>query len=600
MATPDGDPNTPAEGYAGKNIHFLPKSYLKQAGINGAAVLYGFAIKLKGHKSNFHEGRYWYYETAENLCRLRWPYISPSALAEITDKLVDKGLLLKGAFNKASYDRTNWYSMDTAVRKAVLGDTLLWFDVEIAIQRGIPAGLVFHNLRYHLQGKIREHPTPDSIPYHEINKRQLARDLGLSESTVKRAIESLCKHGQFLKKDNGQGYTIPNIIKLSDLDGGEISNLTAKDSNEPSSSKADMGRSEPDFDSSNLESSRSIPENNTQCETYEKPVRNQCEKNKNFEIESRLEEEDFNLDYLNSKIISKSFCEETKDDSSSTPAYSAPDSNLSLVHSYKSLAPRSRYCMKLLANLTDDQKNAVNEALYSSIIFFAENHISYEVAPQLLESQNEETIIDLSTRELAEFSLVAVEELEKITEFNNSNKREFVYIAMLELLISAVRYNESPMCEFLVNLGVPEFFPFDIYQTIANPIADASHLSSFIKADIFLNKILERNQNGWFVRKSGFGFTEYDFENKTDLVSISPKIARRIESFFKSNSNLPASHLFAIFETALESSYGQEIEEEFDKFFYRRRSIDITYFISNIENVIKESDLQDVFEVNSI
>ena len=122
MATPDGDPNTPAEGYAGKNIHFLPKSYLKPAGINGAAVLYGFAIKLKGHKSNPHDGRYWYSETAENLCRLRWPYISASALAEITDKLVDKGLLLKGAFNKASYDRTNWYSMDTAVRKAVLGD----------------------------------------------------------------------------------------------------------------------------------------------------------------------------------------------------------------------------------------------------------------------------------------------------------------------------------------------------------------------------------------------------------------------------------------------------------------------------------------------
>lgn len=76
MATHDCDPNTPAEGYAGKNIHFLPKSYLKQAGINGAAVLYGFAIKLKGHKSNFHEGRYWYYETAENLCERRSSLLS--------------------------------------------------------------------------------------------------------------------------------------------------------------------------------------------------------------------------------------------------------------------------------------------------------------------------------------------------------------------------------------------------------------------------------------------------------------------------------------------------------------------------------------------
>jgi hypothetical protein len=247
--------------------------------------------------------------------------------------------------------------------------------------------------------------------------------------------------------------------------------------------------------------------------------------------------------------------------------------------------------MRLLANLTEDQKHTFNEALYSSLIYFVENHISYEVALQLFESENEEAIIDLTTRELAEFSLVAVEELERITEFNDSNKIEIVYIAMLELLISAVRYNESPMGEFLVNLGVPEFLPFDVYQTIANPIAEAYHLSYFIKADIFLNKILERNQNGWFVRKSGFGFTEYDFEYKTDLVSISPKIARRIGSFFKSNPNLPASHLFAIFETALESSYGHEIEVEFDKFFHRRRAIDITYFISNIENIIKESDL---------
>jgi hypothetical protein len=59
---------------------------------------------------NYHEGRYWTYNTHEALHSIfpGWP---PETIRNIVRKCVKKGLLMVGNFNKKKYDRTNWYSL---------------------------------------------------------------------------------------------------------------------------------------------------------------------------------------------------------------------------------------------------------------------------------------------------------------------------------------------------------------------------------------------------------------------------------------------------------------------------------------------------------
>src|SRR5690606_9216367 len=65
---------------------------------------------------NFHEGRYWTYNTHEALHSIfpGWP---PETIRNIVRKCVKKGLLMVGNFNKKKYDRTNWYSLSDLALK---------------------------------------------------------------------------------------------------------------------------------------------------------------------------------------------------------------------------------------------------------------------------------------------------------------------------------------------------------------------------------------------------------------------------------------------------------------------------------------------------
>lgn len=60
---------------------------------------------------NFHEGRYWTYSTLEDL-NAHFPYWTKDQLRTIINKLVEKGVVLKGNYNENKYDRTVWYSID--------------------------------------------------------------------------------------------------------------------------------------------------------------------------------------------------------------------------------------------------------------------------------------------------------------------------------------------------------------------------------------------------------------------------------------------------------------------------------------------------------
>lgn len=65
---------------------------------------------------NFHEGRYWTYNTLDGL-HVMFPGWSKDTIRGIVRKCVKHELLIIGNFNKNKYDRTNWYSLtDKAIK----------------------------------------------------------------------------------------------------------------------------------------------------------------------------------------------------------------------------------------------------------------------------------------------------------------------------------------------------------------------------------------------------------------------------------------------------------------------------------------------------
>lgn len=64
---------------------------------------------IKAHR-NFHEGRYWTFNSCEEFARI-FGYWNRRKVNRVILKAVDYNLLLKGNFNKHKYDRTSWYSL---------------------------------------------------------------------------------------------------------------------------------------------------------------------------------------------------------------------------------------------------------------------------------------------------------------------------------------------------------------------------------------------------------------------------------------------------------------------------------------------------------
>lgn len=60
-------------------------------------------------KKNFYEGKYWMYQTLDQIAR-HFPYWSIDQVKRMIKKLLDKKILIKSNFNKTAFDRTVWYA----------------------------------------------------------------------------------------------------------------------------------------------------------------------------------------------------------------------------------------------------------------------------------------------------------------------------------------------------------------------------------------------------------------------------------------------------------------------------------------------------------
>lgn len=98
------------------NFHCFDKGAAKQCGVNGALLLWNFRYWIDeniANNRNFHDGRYWTYQSMDALCKT-FDYLTANQIRTAIDKLVKGGYIVKGNYNKSSYDHTTWYSITEA------------------------------------------------------------------------------------------------------------------------------------------------------------------------------------------------------------------------------------------------------------------------------------------------------------------------------------------------------------------------------------------------------------------------------------------------------------------------------------------------------
>ena len=127
---------------------------------------------------NFHDGRYWMYQTFEEL-HGHFPYWSIKQLRLIVDKLIKSGVLIKGNYNQNKYDHTVWYSIDYEKVESICpnGQIDKTKTANPISQKGTPI--------------------PDNKPYNAIERK----DFGSHVKYSNEQYESLCKeHGKEKKE----------------------------------------------------------------------------------------------------------------------------------------------------------------------------------------------------------------------------------------------------------------------------------------------------------------------------------------------------------------------------------------------------------------
>jgi len=96
------------------NSHSFDTDLASKYGIEIAIMLkhinYLVNLNMK-MKRNFHEDRYWFYNTLDEIAA-HFEYWSHKQIERLLKKMCDMKLILKGNFNKSSYDRTCWYTLN--------------------------------------------------------------------------------------------------------------------------------------------------------------------------------------------------------------------------------------------------------------------------------------------------------------------------------------------------------------------------------------------------------------------------------------------------------------------------------------------------------
>lgn len=106
-------------------IHSFNIELAAEIGIAPAIVFhymrYWIYLNIINNK-NFVEGRHWTYNTMSAIQK-HFPYMSLNTITRAVSKLIEKGFLLDGCYNKDPYDKTKWYTLsDMAMSRFPFAD----------------------------------------------------------------------------------------------------------------------------------------------------------------------------------------------------------------------------------------------------------------------------------------------------------------------------------------------------------------------------------------------------------------------------------------------------------------------------------------------
>lgn len=93
-------------------MHIFDPNVAAEFGIAEAVIIQHFQFWIANNKRNGrneNDGRTWTYNTTKALAET-FPYLSEKQIWLAIDRLVEKGVLMKGNYNKTQYDRTTWYA----------------------------------------------------------------------------------------------------------------------------------------------------------------------------------------------------------------------------------------------------------------------------------------------------------------------------------------------------------------------------------------------------------------------------------------------------------------------------------------------------------
>ena len=97
-------------------IHSFDVDIAEQHGVEAAVIIQNLDFwlsKNKANQRNYHDGRYWTYNSASAFSKL-FPYWPSSKIRRLLRKLEDNDVILTGNYNSTPYDRTLWYSFTDA------------------------------------------------------------------------------------------------------------------------------------------------------------------------------------------------------------------------------------------------------------------------------------------------------------------------------------------------------------------------------------------------------------------------------------------------------------------------------------------------------
>ena len=94
-------------------IHNFNVNLAVTLGLNQAILLnnlYYWIEKNRANNKHYYDDKYWTYNSAKAFCDM-FPYMSERAIRYALEGLVEKGIIIKGNYNKLNCDRTLWYAI---------------------------------------------------------------------------------------------------------------------------------------------------------------------------------------------------------------------------------------------------------------------------------------------------------------------------------------------------------------------------------------------------------------------------------------------------------------------------------------------------------